>query len=53
VAGHWLYPGTLVSSRNKTDSHYIAEILFKVVLNTHKPTDHHNCAKIDLVDAES
>jgi hypothetical protein len=28
------YPGTLVSSTNKTDRHNIAEILLKVVLNT-------------------
>jgi hypothetical protein len=28
------YPGTLVSSTNKTDRHVIAEILLKVALNT-------------------
>ena len=29
----WFSSGTLVSSTNKTDCHYIAEILLKVVLN--------------------
>jgi hypothetical protein len=37
------YPGTLVSSTNKTDRHNIAEILLKVVLNTiNQPTDQIN-----------
>ena len=36
----WLCPGTPVSSTNKTDHHDIAEISFKVVLNTkNQPTD--------------
>ena len=30
----WFYPGTPVSSNNKTDCHYITEILLKVALNT-------------------
>jgi hypothetical protein len=30
----WFSPGTPVSSTNKTDRHYITEILLKVVLNT-------------------
>jgi hypothetical protein len=30
----WFSPGTPVSSINKTDRHYIAEILLKVALNT-------------------
>jgi hypothetical protein len=34
VTGRWFFPGTLVSSTNKTDCHNIAEILLKVVLNT-------------------
>ena len=47
--------GTPVSSTNKTDSQYIAEILLKVVLNTIKLTEIHytvsynrigNCAAI-------
>jgi hypothetical protein len=33
VADRWFYPGTPVSSTNKTDRHDIAEILLKVVLN--------------------
>jgi len=33
VAGHWVSPGTLVSSTNKTDRHDITEILLKVGLN--------------------
>jgi hypothetical protein len=35
--GRWFSPGTLVSSTNKTDHYDIAEILFKVALNTIKP----------------
>jgi hypothetical protein len=31
-------PGPTVSSTNKTDRHDITEILFKVALNTIKPT---------------
>jgi hypothetical protein len=34
VTGRWFSPGTPVSSTNKTDSDYIAEILLKVGLNT-------------------
>jgi hypothetical protein len=34
VTGRWFSPGTPVSSTNKTDHHYIAEILLKVALNT-------------------
>jgi hypothetical protein len=30
----WFYPGTPVSSTNKTDRHDITEILLKVALNT-------------------
>jgi hypothetical protein len=30
----WFFPGTLVSSTNKTDHHDITEILLKVALNT-------------------
>jgi hypothetical protein len=32
--GRWFSPGTPVSSTTKTGSHYIAEILLKVALNT-------------------
>ena len=35
--GQWFSPGPLVSSNNKTDRHYITEILLKVALNTIKP----------------
>jgi hypothetical protein len=39
--GLWFYPGTLVSSTNKTDCHDITEILLKVVFNTiNQPTNH-------------
>jgi hypothetical protein len=34
AAGLWFSPGTPVSSTNKTDRHFIAEILLKVELNT-------------------
>jgi hypothetical protein len=34
AAGWWVYPGTPVSSTNRTDHHDIAEILLKVALNT-------------------
>jgi hypothetical protein len=34
ATGRWFSPGTPVSSTNKTDRHYIAEILLKVALNT-------------------
>ena len=37
VTGQWFFPGTPVSSNNKTDSHDIAEILLKVALNTINP----------------
>ena len=34
MTGRWFSPGTPVSFTNKTDRHYIAEILLKVTLNT-------------------
>ena len=34
MAGRWVSLGTPVSSTNKTDRHYITEILLKVALNT-------------------
>jgi hypothetical protein len=34
VTGQWFSVGTPVSSTNKTDRHDIAEILWKVALNT-------------------
>ena len=34
ATGQWFFPGTLVSSTNKTDCHNITEILLKVALNT-------------------
>jgi len=41
VTSRWFSPGTPVSSTNKTDRHYIAEILSKVALNTiNHPTNH-------------
>jgi hypothetical protein len=37
ATGQWVSPGTPVSSINKTNRHYITEILLKVALNTIKP----------------
>jgi hypothetical protein len=34
VAGQWSSPGNPVSFTNKTDCHYITEMLLKVALNT-------------------
>jgi len=34
VTGCWFYPGTPISSTNKSDHHNITEILLKVALNT-------------------
>ena len=34
MAGQWFSLGNPVSSTNKTDGHNIAEIFFKVALNT-------------------
>ena len=34
MADQWFSPGTKVSSIDKTDYHYINEILLKVALNT-------------------
>ena len=38
-AGPSFFPGTPVSSTNKTDRHVITEILLKVTLNTIKQTN--------------
>ena len=38
MTGQWFSLGTLDSSTNKTDRHYITEILLKVALNTITPT---------------
>jgi len=37
ATGRWFFPGTPVSTTNKTDRHDITEILLKVALNTIKP----------------
>ena len=37
AAGRWFSPGIPVSSTNKTDRHYIAEILLKAVFSTVNP----------------
>ena len=39
TTGRWFTPVTLVCSTNKTDRHYITEILLKVVLNTINETN--------------
>jgi hypothetical protein len=41
ATGQWFFPGTLVSSTNKTDCRDITEILLKVVLNTINQTQYH------------
>ena len=38
VTGRWFSPGTPISSTNKTECHYITEILLKVAFNTISPT---------------
>jgi len=38
ATGRWFSPSIPVSSTNKTDRHNIAEILFKMVLNTMNQT---------------
>ena len=45
ATGQWFFPGSSVSSTDKTDRHDIAEILFKVALNTIKQTNKHKCTK--------
>jgi hypothetical protein len=41
ATGRWFSLGPLVSSTNKTDHHYITEILLKVALNTINQTNIH------------
>ena len=43
ATGRWFSPRPPVSSTNKTDHHDIAEILFKVALNTINQTNHYLC----------
>jgi hypothetical protein len=38
VTGRWFSPDTPISSTNKTECHYITEILLKVAFNTISPT---------------
>ena len=42
ATGRWFSPGPLVSSTNKTDRHYITEILLKVALHTLKERNKQN-----------
>jgi hypothetical protein len=42
ATGRWFYPGTLVSSTNKSDCHDITEILLKVAINTINQSINHN-----------
>ena len=43
----WFSPGSPVSSTNKTDRHYISEILLKVTLNTIKQTNkQYDCSSL-------
>ena len=39
ATGQWFSPGPLVSSTNKTDHHYLTEMLLKVAFNTIKQTN--------------
>jgi hypothetical protein len=41
VAGQWIFPGTPISSTNKTGCHDITEILLKVALNTINQTNYY------------
>ena len=43
ATGWWFSPGPPVSSTNKTDRHYITEILLKVALNTINQTNNYLC----------
>jgi len=45
TAGRWFYPGTAVSSTNKTDCHDITEILLKVALKTISSSTLNNVCK--------
>jgi len=47
VIGRWFSSGPAVSSTNKTDPHYISEILLKVALNTIKQTNKQTCYQSD------
>ena len=46
ATGWWFSPGTPVSSTNKTERHYITEILLIVVLNTITITSNYHMTKI-------
>jgi hypothetical protein len=46
AASRWFSPGPPVSSNNKTDRHYILEILLKVALTTIQPTNQHLLIKL-------
>jgi hypothetical protein len=46
ASGLSFYPGSPVSSTNKTDHHNIAEILLKVALNTINPNETLDCQHI-------
>jgi hypothetical protein len=50
VTGEWFYPGTPVSSTNKTDRHDVTEILLKVALNPINQTNHnpHRTNSVEL-----
>ena len=42
ATGWWFFPGPPVSSTNKTERHYITEILLKKALNTNKQKQTNN-----------
>jgi hypothetical protein len=46
AASRWFSPGPPVSSNNKTDRHYILEILLNVTLTTIQPTNQHLLIKL-------
>jgi hypothetical protein len=51
ATGRWFSPGTPVSSTNKTDHHYITDILLKVALDTiTQPHTQKWSSNLDLVN---
>ena len=53
MTGLWFSPGPPVSSTNKTDRDNITEILLKVALKHHKPTNPPNSQLLVLQDINS
>ena len=49
ATGRWFFPGSPVSSTNKTDRHDITEILLKMALNTIKQTNKHSSGSYNVI----